>query len=283
VDTFEMPNQHQGRHRGVDFPVDEGKDHDRTKVHDQQTKDKQDQIPETHREKRGPTLQTRLRRVFSAVAEDFGIVLPIIRKMKWLLAVFTGIVVAGTLTALESPLTADELSLSFRKDFLRTDDQGHGYLSVWGEDITAAQILTFTPWDLMDLVQTLSGEKVPLSRMGNGGDLTDAWRQKVVAFVRTADHLTPPAPEDIFDPRLVLWDPGYIQFKNAWGQWSIHLENRDIVQTDIPTLSPLEVKQAVEVLTARTYPAEFVLLHLEQFRAQLSIVPRSMPALAGHQ
>ena len=54
---------------------------------------------------------------------------------------------------------------------------------------------------------------------------------------------------------------------------------RDIVQADLPTLSPLEVQQAVEVLTARTYPLEFVLYHLEAFRAQLSVVPRLSEAL----
>ncbi len=203
--------------------------------------------------------------------------------MKWFLVLFTGFVLGGSLGALDSPLTEEEQALTFQKDFLRTDDGGHGYLSVWGESITPEEIHTLTLWNLMDLVQTLSGEKIPLSRFGNGGEVTQAWRQKVLAFVQTADHLPPPAPEDLFDPGLVLWDPGYIQYKNAWGQWSIHLKNRDIVQTDIPTLSPLEVQQAVEVLTARTYPLEFVLLHLEQFRGQLSIVPRNAPAATNRR
>jgi len=203
--------------------------------------------------------------------------------MKTFILVFAGLwALTVTVSALDSPLTAAELSLTFSKDSLRTDGQGHGYLLVWGEPLSADRIRSLTPWDLMDLVQTLTKEKWPLSRFGNGSnDLTQAWRDKIIAFAATADSPPKAVPEDIFDPDLVLWDPGYIQMKNAWGQWTIHLANRDIVQSDLPTLSPLEVQQAVEVLTARTYPIEFVLNHLEQFRAQLSIVPRNPDAVAA--
>jgi len=203
--------------------------------------------------------------------------------MKTLIVVFLAMFLGSSaLSALDSPLTAAEQSLTFSKEYLRTDDQGHGYLLVWGEPLSSDRIRSLTPWDLMDLVQTLAGEQWPLSRFGNGSnELTQAWRDKVVAFAATADLPPKPVPEDLFDPALVLWDPGYIQTKNAWGQWTIHLANRDIVQSDIPTLSPLEVQQAVEVLTARTYPIEFILNHLEQFRSQLSIVPRGQDAVAA--
>jgi hypothetical protein len=126
----------------------------------------------------------------------------------------------------------------------------------------------------MELVQVLGRVEVSLSRFGNNDALTQAWRHKVAAFASTADAPPPTPSEDLFDPALVLWDPGYIQQKNEWGQWCVRLANRTIVQSDLATLSPLEVQQAVEVLTARTYPIEFILDHLEAFRAQLSVVPR---------
>jgi hypothetical protein len=201
--------------------------------------------------------------------------------MKCFILVFLGLSVwVGSIMALDSPLTAEEQALTFSKDYLRTDDQGHGYLLVQGEPFSTQVLLSLSPWDLMDLVQTLANDQLPLSRFGDGGRLTQAWRQKLVAFAATADVPKKPLPEDLFDPALVLWDPGYIQTKNAWGQWSIRIANRDIVQSDIPTLSPLEVQQAVEVLTGRTYPIRFVLDHLEQFRAQISITPRSPEAIA---
>ena len=99
-------------------------------------------------------------------------------------------------------------------------------------------------------------------------------------FAASGDSAAPPAQEDLFSPELVLWDPGYIPNLNEWGQWSIRLDHRDIVQDDLPTLSPLEVQQAVLVLTGRTYPVEFILDHLEAFRAQLSVVPRLAEASA---
>jgi len=192
------------------------------------------------------------------------------------------LLVLGCLLALAAPLFSDstdsfftplEQGLRFSPTYLRTDDHGHGYLLVQNEPLSAARLRTLSPWDLMELVQKLARVEVPLSRFGNNDELTQAWRQRLVTFAATADAPPPPVTENLFDPALVLWDPGYIQFKNAWGQWSIHLANRDIVQSDIPKLSPLEVQQAVEVLTARTYPIEFVLDHLEAFRAQLSVVP----------
>ena len=206
-----------------------------------------------------------------------AILLPIIKKMKCTIYVLAGLIVlAGPLIGetSESPLTPLEQSLNFAPAYLRTDDHVHGYLLVHSEPLTAARLKTLSPWDLMELVQTLSKVEVPLSRFGDNDDLTQAWRRRLVAFAATADAPPPPVTENIFDPALVLWDPGYIQFKNASGQWSIHLANRDIVQSDLATLSPLEVQQAVEVLTARTYPIDFVLDHLEAFRAQLSVVPR---------
>jgi hypothetical protein len=157
---------------------------------------------------------------------------------------------------------------------LRTDESGHGLLFVHGEPLSQPRIRALSPWDLMELVQALSGVEVPLSRFGNNDTLTQVWRLRLASFAATADAPPAPPPEDLFDPALVLWDPGFIQTKNPWGQWSIHIENRDIVQADLPTLSPLEVQQAVEVLTARSYPIEFVLEHLEAFRAQLWISPR---------
>lgn len=140
------------------------------------------------------------------------------------------------------------------------------------EDLDPHRLAEATPWELMELVQSLSGTLVPLSRFGNGHDeLTEAWRQKLTHQAdHHADH-----PEDPFDPALVVWDPGILQFQNEWGQWAIRLDQREVTQGDLATLSPLEVQQAVLVLTGRTYPIEFVLEHLEDLRGQLSVVPRT--------
>jgi len=218
-----------------------------------------------------------------------AMILPILRKMKTFLALLFALGTVMTLMASEShgaaaavsPLYEDELLLTFSPRFLKTDDQGHGYLLVHGEPLTVGRILSLSPWDLMELVQTLSGKELLLSRFGNNDELTQAWRLKVASFAAGGDRHQPAEPEDLFDPALVLWDPGYIQNLNEWGQWTIRIDRRDLVQSDLATLSPLEIQQAVEVLTARTYPIEFILDHLEAFRAQLSVVPRLAEAEAA--
>jgi len=171
-----------------------------------------------------------------------------------------------------SPLTEGERALAIAPRLVER----------YAEDLDPHRLAEATTWELMELVQTLTGTLVPLSRFGNGHDeLTEAWRQKLTLEAHHhSDH-----PEDPFDPALVVWDPGTIQFQNEWGQWSIRLDQREITQGDLATLSPLEVQQAVLVLTGRTYPIEFVLEHLEAFRGQLSIVPRvpaETPAPAHH-
>lgn len=181
---------------------------------------------------------------------------------------------AGHGAALASPLSDEDRLLTFSREFLRTDDHGAGFLLIHGEPLSVGRLFSLSPWDLMEVVQVLSGKEIPLSRFGNGDEVTQAWRTKVASFAATADAHPPAHAEDLFDPALVLWDPGYIQNLNSWGQWTIRLDRRDIVQGDLATLSPLEVQQAVEVLTGRTYPVEFILDHLEAFRAQLSVVPR---------
>lgn len=177
-------------------------------------------------------------------------------------------------SAMVSPLSDEDRLLPFSRNFLKIDEQGHGYLLIHGEPLSVGRLLALSPWDLMEVVQVLSGKEVPLSRFGNGDEVTQAWRTKVASFAASGDVHTSDHTEDLFDPALVLWDPGYIQNLNSWGQWTIRLDRRDIVQSDLASLSPLEVQQAVEVLTGRTYPVEFVLEHLEAFRAQLSVVPR---------
>jgi len=188
---------------------------------------------------------------------------------------------AGAHGAVEvfSPLTAGERALVFQERFLRSDPHGAGYLLVDEEPLSVERILSLSPWDMMELVQTLAEVEIPLSRFDTA-ELNQAWRLKVAAFATGVVHHAV-QQEDLFDPALVLWDPGYIQNQNSWGQWTIRIDRRDIVQGDLATLSPLEVQQAVEVLTARTYPVEFVLEHLEAFRAQLSVIPRLVEAAAA--
>lgn len=207
--------------------------------------------------------------------------MPILGKMKWF-ALLALSLMPFSLAASEahapsheapaySPLTEGERALVFDP----------GLVESHREALDDHSLAESTPWELMELVQTLSGTLVPLSRFGNGHDeLTAAWRQKLSQEAHHhAEH-----PEDPFDPALVIWDPGTIQFQNEWGQWAIRLDQREITQADLVTLSPLEVQQAVLVLTGRTYPIEFVLDHLEALRDQLSIVPRVVqePAPAHH-
>jgi hypothetical protein len=206
-------------------------------------------------------------------------------KMKYLPWIFLATVFAVPLWA-TGPDAAGALSdqdrrLVFSPAFLKTDDAGNGYLLVQGEPLSVGRLLSLSPWDLMDLVQRLSGTPVPLSRFGDGDEVTQAWRTKVATFAASGNARQPATQEDLFDPNLVLWDPGYIQNLNSWGKWTIRIDRRDLEQEDLATLSPLEVQQAVEVLTGRTYTTEFILDHLEAFRAQLSVVPRLTEAAVG--
>jgi hypothetical protein len=186
----------------------------------------------------------------------------------------------------ESPLTNKERSLVLDASAVKLDAQGNAYLLWQKEPLSVELILELTPWDLMHVYQTLTGKQLVLSRFGQGGldELTQAWRDKLAEFVVSRQYPAVHHQEDLFDPELVLWDPGYIQNQNEWGQWYITLTRRDIVQRDLATLSPLEVQQAVEVLTGRTYTTEFVLLHLDAFRAQLTVHQRLAEAMApNHQ
>ena len=193
-----------------------------------------------------------------------------------------GAAVEATGEAVESPLTDAERALKLDPRAVKFDERGEAYLLWEKEPVRVELILELSPWDLMKMYQTLTGRPLPLSRFGRGGDdeLTQAWRDKLAEFVVSRQHPAVEHQEDLFDPELVLWDPGYIQNQNEWGQWYLHLDRRDIVQRDLATLSPLEVQQAVQVLTGRTYPVEFVLEHLESFRAQLTVHQRLAEALA---
>jgi|GEM_PF-2549275 len=199
--------------------------------------------------------------------------------MKWLLLLLTCAGAFAEIPADSSPLTPTEQTLEFSRLALTRTSDGHGELLVQGKVWTVEMILHATPWELMTLTQTLTATLIPLSRFGGGGRLTNAWRTKLATFAASGDAPIPPAQHDLFDPDLVLWDPGFVQHKNQWGQWSLSLDRRDIVQADLPALSPLEVQQAVRILTNRTYPLAFVVENLEAFRAQLSVVPRLTEAL----
>jgi len=192
---------------------------------------------------------------------------------------------AGESPAAESPLTPQERALFLDARAVKLDSHGQGYLIWKKEPVTVELIEGLSPWDLMHIFQALSGSDIKLSRFGRGGndELTQAWREKLAEFVVSRESPAVEHQEDLFDPELVLWDPGYIQNQNEWGQWFITLDRRQIVQKDLGTLSPLELQQAVFVLTNRTYPIEFVLEHLESFRAQLTVHQRlaEVSAAAG--
>ncbi|MEI8095385.1 MAG: hypothetical protein WCG80_14335 [Spirochaetales bacterium] len=183
----------------------------------------------------------------------------------------------------ESPLTDAERALKLDPRAVKLDEHGEAYLLWEKEPVRVDLILDLTPWDLMKIYQSLTAKALPLSRFGQGGidELTQAWRDKLAEFVVSRQDPAVEHQENLFDPELVLWDPGYIQNQNEWGQWYLHLDRRDIVQRDLATLSPLEVQQAVVVLTGRTYPVEFVLEHLEAFRAQLTVHQRLAEAVAS--
>ena len=190
---------------------------------------------------------------------------------------------AGHGAVIESPFTDEEKALVFDPALVKLDENGQALVWLGKEPLTVAHLLALTPWDLMHVAQALTHQDLPLRRFGqgDGDELTEAWRQRLAAFAVGFEHPAVHHTEDPFDLGLVVWDPGYLQWQNEWGQWYITLARRDIVQRDIATLSPLEVQQAVEVLTGRTYPVEFVLEHLESFRAQITVHQRVVEA-AGH-
>lgn len=175
-----------------------------------------------------------------------------------------------------SVLAPEEASLKLSDQFLTTDAQGAKVLMIRGEPLSLERVEELSPWDLMEVVQVLSGTEIPLRRFGNGaGDpVTEAWRAKVVALWGPHEAVHHEVRDDRYDPRVIPWDPGFIQTQNSWGQWVLHLDRRDIIQSDIPTLSPLEIQQAIELLTGRTYPLEDILRDVESFRAWITVSPR---------
>lgn len=69
----------------------------------------------------------------------------------------------------------------------------------------------------------------------------------------------------------IIADPGVIQKLNSRGEWYIRLDRRDVVESDVEDLSPLEVCQAATVLTGKTWDLDVVLFHLDDFRNAIRI------------
>lgn len=74
-----------------------------------------------------------------------------------------------------------------------------------------------------------------------------------------------------FKTEEIIADPGVIQKKNSQGEWYISLDRRDVVESDVEDLSPLEVCQAVVVLTGKTWSLDTVLFHLDEFRNAIRV------------
>ncbi len=171
-------------------------------------------------------------------------------------------------------LTAAERSLPFDSSFLRWEGS-EAYWKVGQATITLADIATFTPWQTMMLVQKLSGLLLPLDRFGDqNSPLLRAWKAKLEAYLASEAKPQVATPREVFNPLACVWDPGWVQHRNSLGQWYIHLYRRNILQSDVASLSPLEVAQAVKVLTGRRYSTNYILTNLEAFRTQLRVEQR---------
>lgn len=176
----------------------------------------------------------------------------------------------------DSPaLTEAERALPLVNVPVSWDSSGRAFWKVQGRDIGLAELSALTPWQTMELVQMLSGEEIPFSRFGDmNGMRLRAWKAKLAAYLAASSKPSLVPKAQLFNPRFSVWDPGWIQHKNTLGQWYIHLFRRNIVESDLKTLSPLEVAQAIQVLTGRRYPMTFILEHLETFRTELRIEKR---------
>lgn len=79
------------------------------------------------------------------------------------------------------------------------------------------------------------------------------------------------SPQLVMSEDDIICDLGVIQKKNTLGEWYIHIERRDIVETDIEDLSPLEVKQAADILTGKDWNGDVILFYLDDFRDMIRL------------
>ncbi len=179
-------------------------------------------------------------------------------------------------------LTTAERALPFDASFLRWEGDD-AYWQVGQAQITLQALESFTPWQTMTLVQKLSGLLLPLDRFGDqNSPLLRAWKAKLEAYLAAEAKPQAASPQEVFNPLACVWDPGWVQQRNSLGQWYIHLYRRNILQSDVASLSPLEVAQAVKVLTGRRYSNQYILRHLEAFRTQLRVEQRLESHLSRH-
>ncbi|NNM67859.1 MAG: hypothetical protein HKM06_07610 [Spirochaetales bacterium] len=172
-------------------------------------------------------------------------------------------------------LTEAERALPLVNVPVSWDSSGRAYWKIQGRAIGLAELSALTPWQTMELVQLLSGEQIPFSRFGDMNGLRlRAWKSKLAAYLAASSKPSLVSKAQLFNPQFSVWDPGWIQHRNTLGQWYIHLFRRNIIESDLRTLSPLEVAQAIRVLTGRRYPMTFILEHLETFRTELRIEKR---------
>jgi hypothetical protein len=172
-------------------------------------------------------------------------------------------------------LTEFERALPLANVPVSWDASGQAFWKIHGREIGLAEVSALTPWQTMELVQVLSGEEIPLSRFGDAdGMRLRAWKAKLAAYLAAASKPSLVPKAQLFNPQFSVWDPGWIQHRNTLGQWYIRLFRRNIIESDLKTLSPLEVAQAVQVLTGRRYPMTVILGNLEIFRTQLRIEKR---------
>lgn len=135
-----------------------------------------------------------------------------------------------------------------------------------GDLIDAAAVNGLTPWELLQAWQLLTGQNLRL---------TDLIMVEPQARQRLSDWLAgfrAPAPvvePGPFDTALVRWDTLNIQKQNSQGEWYISLDRRDILPSDVPYLSVLELRQALSVLTNRWIDEETLLRERENYRRQL--------------
>lgn len=145
-------------------------------------------------------------------------------------------------------------------------DDGQPAFLLMGEVVTAHDIEGLSDWQLMDAWQKLTGKPVRLTEIAAPETGARSLLMHWLEGFNPPHHSPEPSP---FDTALVRWDTLKIQKKNSDGEWYVSLDRRDIIPSDIPDLSVLELKQALEVLTNRWIDEETILRERENFRKQL--------------
>lgn len=149
---------------------------------------------------------------------------------------------------------------------IRLTRDGEPAFFLRGLPVTVRELGALTDFELLTLLQSLAGRDLLLSEITAERALIlqrlSQWLQD-----RRPKHLTHAAAD--FSTSRIRWNTDDVLKADPWDGYLIDLDRRSIAPKDIEDLSPLEIRQAVFLLTERLFDADQVLFNLEDFKRQL--------------